>query len=120
MNERNDLAEDRTEYAQDRTLLAKERTFAAWLRTGMASMAVGFGVAELLGQAQPAWLARAIGIALVLTGGAIITLGFISFRRVFRRLAARDIRGTAILPVALITAALVAVSIAGIILILGR
>jgi putative membrane protein len=113
------LAKRRTDWAQERTLLAKERTFAAWLRTGLASVAVGFGVAELLGTMQPAWLAKAIGTALVVTGAALIGLGFFNYRRTFRKLQAEGVRDISMWPIAALTLVLVLAAAAGVVLILG-
>lgn len=47
-NSKQELAKERTEAAHVRSLLAKERTFSAWLRTGLAMLATGFGIAQLL------------------------------------------------------------------------
>ncbi|HSJ05537.1 MAG TPA: DUF202 domain-containing protein [Longimicrobiales bacterium] len=115
---RDRLAKRRTDWAQERTLLAKERTFAAWLRTGLAAQAVGFGVAELLGQMQPGWLAKAIGTALVLTGACLIGLGFFNYRRTFRKLQEEGVRDISMWPIAALTLILVLAAAAGVVLIL--
>lgn len=117
--DRNDLAEQRTEWAQERTLLAKERTFAAWLRTGLASFAVGFGVAELLGDIGPPWLASGIGVALILTGSAIVAIGFSNYRRALRKLQEHGVRGMPVWALGALAAVLFLVGIAGAVLVLS-
>jgi putative membrane protein len=118
--DRNELAEQRTGWAEERTLLAKERTFAAWLRTGLASFAVGFGVAELLGDVGPPWLAAGIGVALILCGGAIVTIGFINYRRALHHLERHGVRGLPPWAMAVLTAILLLVALAGAALVLSR
>jgi putative membrane protein len=117
--DRQDLAEQRTEWALERTLLAKERTFAAWLRTGLASFAVGFGVAELLGDLGPDWLASAIGVALILAGATIIGIGFMNYRRALDRLRQHGVRGLPVWALGALAAVLVLVGIAGAVLVLS-
>jgi putative membrane protein len=117
--DRHDLAEQRTEWALERTLLAKERTFAAWLRTGLAAFAVGFGVAELLGDLGPPWLASAIGIGLILAGAAIISIGFLNYRRALDRLRQHGVRGMPVWALGALAAVLVLIGIAGVALVLS-
>jgi len=118
--DREDLAEQRTEWARERTLLAKERTFAAWLRTGLASFAVGFGVAELLGDVGPPWLASSIGVALILAGAALVTIGFLNYRRALDQLEDMGIRGLPVWAMGVLTLILVLVGVAGTALVLSR
>jgi putative membrane protein len=118
--DRNDLAEQRTEWARERTLLAKERTFAAWLRTGLASFAVGFGVAELLGELGPPWLASSIGVALILTGAAIVVIGFHNYRRALDKLEAHGVRGIPVWAMGAVAFLTALVGIAGVALVLSR
>lgn len=73
---RRELASDRTDLAEDRTLLANERTYASWMRTGMASIAVALGFRALLRDFEPAWLAKSIATAFVLTGAAVIWFAY--------------------------------------------
>lgn len=117
---KHELADQRTDWAQERTLLAKERTFAAWLRTGLACMAVGFGVAELLGQLDPIWLASAIGTALITIGGSMHLIAFVNYRRTFKRLEEEGARGVPLVVIGVLSAALVAAAIAGVVLVLVR
>jgi putative membrane protein len=118
--DRDDLAAQRTEWAKERTLLAKERTFAAWLRTGLASFAVGFGVAELLGEVGPPWLASSIGSALIVAGAAIVCIGFINYRRALRQLAQHGVRGLPVWAMGAVALVLVLVAVAGVALVLSR
>jgi len=90
---RRELAEDRTDWAQERTLLAKQRTFAAWLRTGLASVAVGFGAAELLGDLEPRWVVKAASSLLVLAGAVIFVIGFTGYSSTFRKLQREGVQG---------------------------
>jgi putative membrane protein len=118
--DREDLAARRTGWAQERTLLAKERTFAAWLRTGLASFAVGFGVAELLGEVGPPWLASGIGVALIVAGAAIVTIGFNNYRRALDQLEEHGVRGLPVWAMGVLTGVLVLVGVAGVALVLSR
>jgi putative membrane protein len=118
--DRSELAEQRTEWAKERTLLAKERTFAAWLRTGLASFAVGFGVAELLGEVGPPRLASGIGVALILAGAAIVVIGFINYRRALEQLEQQGIRGLPVWALGVLALILVLVGIAGAVLVIFR
>jgi putative membrane protein len=118
--DREELAEQRTGWAKERTLLAKERTFAAWLRTGLASFAVGFAVAELLGEVGPPWLALAIGVALILAGAAVVAIGFLNYRRALDQLEQHGVRGLPVWAMGTVAAILVLVGIAGVALVLSR
>jgi putative membrane protein len=118
--DRGELAEQRTAWAEERTLLAKERTFAAWLRTALASLAVGFGVAELLGEVGPPWLASGIGVALILCGGAIVVIGFRNYRRALDELERHGVRGFPTWALGVLTCVLVLVALAGVALVLFR
>jgi putative membrane protein len=118
--DRDDLAEQRTEWAKERTLLAKERTFAAWLRTGLASFAVGFGVAELLGEVGPPWLASGIGVALIVAGMAIVGIGFINYRRALDQLEQYGVRGLPVWAMGVLAVVLSLVGVAGVVLVLSR
>jgi putative membrane protein len=117
--DRHDLAEQRTEWALERTLLAKERTFAAWLRTGLAAFAVGFGVAELLGNLGPAWLASAVGVALILCGSTIVAIGFLNYRRALERLRKHGVRGLPAWALGALAVVLVLIGFAGVVLVLS-
>ncbi len=70
-------------------------------------MAVGFAIAQLLGDVKPQWMVRSIGILLILTGGAIHILGFWSYRETFQKLDKVGVRGISIWFIGLITLALV-------------
>jgi putative membrane protein len=111
------LAEDRTDWAQERTLLAKERTFSAWVRTGLSAMAAGLAISRLLGTVDSPWIARMLGALLILTGGAIYVLGFVSYRKALRQLAERGIEGTASWVIGIITLALMTSSALALLLI---
>jgi putative membrane protein len=103
---RTDKAEERTDWAQERTLLAKERTFSAWTRTGLAAGVAGLGVARLLGSVDSPWIARTLGAVLILVGGAIYALAFLSYRKALRKLAEEGIRGTPLWIIGALTAGL--------------
>jgi putative membrane protein len=80
--ERTELAEERTQWADKRTFLAQERTFAGWIRTGLTSMAVGFGIIELMRDVEPGWLVLAMGLTFLAVGGVIIGIAYISYRKI--------------------------------------
>ncbi|MHB0934792.1 MAG: YidH family protein [Armatimonadota bacterium] len=88
---RTGLARDRTEWAAHRTVLANERTFSAWLRTGLAAVGGGLAVAELLGTGATGWLARVIGILLILGGAGISLLARWRFHQLSTELKARQL-----------------------------
>lgn len=88
-----ELAAERTDWAQERTLLAKQRTFGAWLRTGLASVAVGFGTAELLGDVEPQWVVKAAASLLMIAGGVIFVIGFTGYGDTFRKLQNEGVQG---------------------------
>lgn len=92
-DDREDLAEQRTDWAKERTLLAKQRTFGAWLRNGLAALAVGFGVAELLGDLEPRWLVQLAAALLIVAGGAMHVLGFVEYRKTFLKLREEGVQG---------------------------
>lgn len=116
--DRDEEGEQRTEWALERTLLAKERTFAAWLRTGLAAFAVGFGVARLLGDTGPPWLARVIGVGLIMAGIAIVLIGFLNYRRALDCLKRHDVRGLPTWALAALSAVLILIGVAGTVLVL--
>jgi len=63
------------EYEPDyRMSLALERTYLAYLRTGLALLAGGVAVAGALPGAGAPGLRRGLGLALVLTGGTVLTV----------------------------------------------
>lgn len=90
---KHELAAERTDWAQERTLLAKQRTFGAWLRTGLASVAVGFGTAELLGDVDPQWVVKTAASLLIVAGGVIFVLGFTGYSDTFRKLQKEGVQG---------------------------
>lgn len=57
-----------------RMSFAAERTYLAYLRTGLALVAAGVGVAGALPHAGGEALRKALGIALVVVGGAVFLL----------------------------------------------
>jgi putative membrane protein len=101
--ERTDWAEERTDWAQQRTLLAKERTFSAWTRTGLSCLAAGLGIARLLGDTDAALVARILGALLILTGGIIFVIGFLSYRKALIKLKEEGVRETPIWLIGLIS-----------------
>ncbi|MFO7738492.1 MAG: DUF202 domain-containing protein [Desulfatiglandaceae bacterium] len=102
-NSKHDMAEHRTDWAHERTLLAKERTFAAWGRTGISAMAAGLAIAKLLGSVESPWIARILGMALILTGGIIYALGFLSYRNALKKLVEEGVRSTPLWAIGVIT-----------------
>lgn len=113
-----ELAEQRTDWAQERTLLAKKRTYASWVRTGLASLTVGLGGAELLGELEPQWLVRGAGAALVIVAAALFLIGFFGYRGTFRKLEEAGVASTPVWLIGLITGTLVISSLASLMLVL--
>jgi putative membrane protein len=69
--------------------LANDRTFLAWLRTGIATMGLGFVVAKVALIVQPTnktasnqGLYAAVGILIVLCGGALVVIGYLQHKTV--------------------------------------
>lgn len=119
MNEpKQQLAEDRTDWAQERTLLAKERTFSAWGRTGISAMAAGLAIARLLTTVDSPWIARLLGAVLIVTGGAIFAIGFLSYRKALKKLAEEGMRATPLWALGAITFGLMFASVLALLLIL--
>jgi putative membrane protein len=105
------LAEERTDLAEDRTLLANERTFAGWMRTGFASIAVGVGF-NLLTKMEPVWIPKAIATTFLLIGIAIFVAAERRACSVLARLHAHEVEAVRIRYLRLITAAIVAATLA--------
>lgn len=115
--DRTEQAEERTDWAHERTLLAKERTFSAWGRTGLSAMAAGLGIAHLLGSTAYPWIARTVGVLLILTSGLIFIIGFISYHKALQKLAEKGIRGTSIWVIGSVTIFLILSTILALLLI---
>jgi putative membrane protein len=100
-----------------RMSLAAERTYLAYLRTGLALTAGGVGVAGALPHAAAEAFRRVIGVVLVLTGAAVLLLARQRWAAVDRamRLNQPLPRTTVVRGLSLV---LVAVAIAGVVLVL--
>lgn len=101
--DKQDLAEERTDWAMERTLLAKERTFSAWGRTGISAMIAGVGIAEFLSDVAYPWIARVLGIILIIIGGTIHVIGFFSYRKALQKLEDKGIRSTSVWLISLVS-----------------
>ena len=82
--------------------LANDRTFLAWLRTGIALMGLGFVVAKVALIVQPTnktasnqALYAAVGILIVLCGGAVVVVGYLQHRTVLDLLRSNDAKARA-------------------------
>ena len=69
------MAETSTDWARERTRLAKERTFAALVRTALSFIGFGIAVGKLLPDLHPDWLARTVGILMIVGGGVMAIMG---------------------------------------------
>jgi putative membrane protein len=105
------LAEERTDWAEDRTILANERTFAGWMRTGFASIAVGVGF-NLLTKLEPVWVPKAIATAFLLIAVCIFIAAERRACTVLRRLHTHQVRTVRIGYLRMITAAIIAATLA--------
>jgi putative membrane protein len=105
------LAEERTDFAEDRTILANERTFAGWMRTGFASIAVGVGF-NLVTELEPTWVPKAIATGFLLIGIAIFVAAERRARRVLLRLHSHEVETIHVRFLRMITAAVVAATVA--------
>ena len=73
--------------------LANDRTFLAWLRTGIALFGLGFVVAKVALIVQPDAtrlenknLYSAVGVLIVLSGAALVVVGYLQHVHVWRLL----------------------------------
>jgi putative membrane protein len=73
--------------------LANDRTFLAWLRTGIALFGLGFIVAKVAFIVQPDEtrfqhkdLYSAVGVLFVLSGAALVVVGYLQHASVLRSL----------------------------------
>ena len=73
--------------------LANDRTFLAWLRTGIALFGLGFVVAKVALIVQPDRtrlenkdLYSAVGVLIVLSGAALVVVGYLQHAQVLRSL----------------------------------
>ncbi|HEX8216604.1 MAG TPA: DUF202 domain-containing protein [Allosphingosinicella sp.] len=105
------LAAERTDFAEDRTVLANERTFAGWMRTGFASVAVGVGF-NLLTELEPVWVPKAIATAFLLIAIAIFIAAERRACAVVRRLHTHEVRTVRVGFLRLLTAAIIATTLA--------
>jgi len=97
--------------------LANDRTYLAWLRTGIATMGLGFVVAKVALIVQPnnktasnQGLYAAVGILIVLCGGALVVTGYLQHKTVLALLKSDEEKGQPRWPLR-ITATAVAVSL---------
>jgi putative membrane protein len=97
--------------------LANDRTFLAWLRTGIALMGLGFVVAKVALIVQPTnkaasnqGLYAAVGILIVLCGGALVVVGYLQHKTVLDSLTADEAQPRPRWPLT-ITATAVAISL---------
>jgi uncharacterized membrane protein YidH (DUF202 family) len=78
------------------TQLANDRTYLAWLRTGIALFGLGFVVAKfaLLATDDAALsnkdLYSAAGVVIVVTGAALVVVGYLQHQRVAQTLSIDD------------------------------
>jgi inner membrane protein YidH len=84
-----DARADADERCMTDSELANDRTFLAWLRTGIAMMGLGFVVAKVALIVQPTTrtasnqgLYAAVGILIVLCGGALVVVGYLQHKTV--------------------------------------
>ena len=73
--------------------LANDRTYLAWLRTGIALFGLGFVVAKVALIVQPDGtrvssqdLYSAVGVLIVLSGAALVVVGYVQHARVLSAL----------------------------------
>jgi putative membrane protein len=97
--------------------LANDRTFLAWLRSGIALMGLGFVVAKVALIVQPTnktasnqGVYAAVGILIVLCGGAVVVVGYLQHRTVLDLLRSDDAKARPRWPLT-VTATAVALSL---------
>lgn len=72
--------------AEDRTVMANERTFAGWTRTGVSMVGLALGTHYVLGQTEPAWLAKMPAMGLILLSLFVYWAAWQKSRKTFNRL----------------------------------
>jgi putative membrane protein len=110
------LAVERTDLARQRNLLANERTFSAWVRTGLAAVVAGLGIARLLSAGEWMWMARVIGVILILTGGGIYVIAFRRYCQACRLVEQEGTRATPIWLMSILIVALILSSLLALVL----
>lgn len=103
-----ELAKVRTDLAEHRTAMANERTYAGWIRTALACVGVGLGLHALLGDYQPAWLAKLVASAFIATGVILILFAHHHAKRILDQLKIRDVPAMPHVHMLWITLALIA------------
>ncbi len=80
--------------------LANDRTFLAWLRTGIALFGLGFVVAKVALIVKPGTaplsdddLYSAAGVVIVVTGAALVVVGYLQHARVSKLLRGDEAAG---------------------------
>lgn len=116
-NRQEELADKRTRLAERRTILAQERTFSAWVRTGLACLAAGFAIAKLLATADPQWLITAVGITLIVAGGAMFAMGFWRYLHAAKTMNLMEYGGVPVWIIGIVTVVMLAGAVAALILI---
>ena len=101
-----------TELARERTRLAAERTLFAALRTGLAIAGGGSLVVTLLGDEWPRWVQVPLVVTFLVTGYWMALLGLQRYRVGLRALERESGHAHQALPVRLLTAALLALQLA--------
>lgn len=106
-----DAAPPRRSESATRDHLANQRTYLAWVRTAVTFVGLGFAVDRLLLEDA---LGPALGIAMMLVGGAIMLPALVSYRRIERAIEtgerAEPVRWTTPLAVIVVGGALVLVA----------
>jgi putative membrane protein len=65
-----------------RFTLANERTFLAWIRTGLALLAAGVAVVQLVPDLTPVPLRLALGLALIVLALVLVSTSYRRWKRV--------------------------------------
>ena len=105
-------AEDRTDWAEDRTLLANERTYAGWLRTGAACVAVALGLKAVFEETDPVWLAKGVATVFLLSAAGIFVSAAQQSYKAQGRINQHDTEATPPRRMLVLSAALVAGTVA--------
>ena len=92
--------------------LANDRTFLAWLRTGIALMGLGFVVAKVALIVQPTdkaasnqGLYAVVGILIVVSGGALVVVGYLQHKTVLNLLRTDEVKPRPRWPLSITTTA---------------
>jgi len=99
--------------AEEQMRMASERTYLAWIRTGLTSVGLGVAAAKflvfrnVLNQTTGRWA----GVLLIIWGLSIFVFALLSYKKNYSKLRIFKVNKHALVPLVLITTALVIITL---------